>query len=133
MFDYEGKIDNKNFKNGAGKDETVVLGSNKYIPGYEEQMVGLNVGEEKDIIVKFPEDYREKSLAGKNATFQLKIKDIQERVKNIPIDDQLAKEIGEENLQTLKKKIEEKMNNEFKTLSMLKMRRQATELLLKKS
>ena len=132
MFDYEGKIDNKNFKNGAGKDETVVLGSNKYIPGYEEQMVGLNVGEEKDIIVKFPEDYREKSLAGKNATFQLKIKDIQERVKNIPIDDQLAKEIGEENLQTLKKKIEEKMNNEFKTLSMLKMRRQATELLLKK-
>ena len=132
LFDYEGKIDNKNFKNGAGKDETVVLGSNKYIPGYEEQMVGLNVGEEKDIIVKFPEDYREKSLAGKNATFQLKIKDIQERVKNIPIDDQLAKEIGEENLQTLKKKIEEKMNNEFKTLSMLKMRRQATELLLKK-
>ena len=47
LFDYEGKIDNKNFKNGAGKDETVVLGSNKYIPGYEEQMVGLNVGEEK--------------------------------------------------------------------------------------
>ena len=64
LFDYIGKIDNKEFANGAGKDETV-LGSNKYIPGYEEQMVGLNVGDEKEIKVKFPEDYREKSLAEK--------------------------------------------------------------------
>jgi trigger factor len=132
LFDYEGKIDNKKFANGSGKDETVVLGSNKYIPGYEEQMVGLNVGDDKAIKVKFPSDYREKSLAGKNATFQLKIKDIQERVKKVNIDDQLAKEIGENNLENLKKKIEEKMNNEFKTLSLLKMRRQATEELLKK-
>ena len=126
------EIDNKKFANGSGKDETVVLGSNKYIPGYEEQMVGLNVGDDKAIKVKFPSDYREKSLAGKNATFQLKIKDIQERVKKVNIDDQLAKEIGENNLENLKKKIEEKMNNEFKTLSLLKMRRQATEELLKK-
>ena len=132
LFDYEGKIDGKKFENGAGKDETVVLGSNRYIPGYEEQMVGLNIGDEKEIKVKFPEDYRDKSLAGKNATFQLKIKDIQERVKKIAVDDQLAKEVGENDLESLKKKIEEKMNNEFKTLSLLKMRRQATELLLKK-
>ena len=132
LFDYEGKIDGKKFENGAGKDETVVLGSNRYIPGYEEQMVGLNIGDEKEIKVKFPEDYRDKSLAGKNATFQLKIKDIQERVKKIAVDDQLAKEVGENNLESLKKKIEEKMNNEFKTLSLLKMRRQATELLLQK-
>ena len=95
-------------------------------------MVGLNIGDEKEIKVKFPEDYRDKSLAGKNATFQLKIKDIQERVKKIAVDDQLAKEVGENDLESLKKKIEEKMNNEFKTLSLLKMRRQATELLLKK-
>ena len=132
LFDYEGKIDNKKFENGSGKDETVVLGSNKYIPGYEEQMVGLNIGDEKEIKVKFPDDYREKSLAGKDASFHIKIKDIQERVKKIAIDDQLAKEVGEKSLQNLKEKIQDKMNNEFKTLSFLKMRRQATELLLKK-
>lgn len=132
LFDYEGKIDNKKFENGSGKDETVVLGSNKYIPGYEEQMVGLNIGDDKEIKVKFPDDYREKSLAGKDASFHIKIKDIQERVKKIAIDDQLAKEVGEKSLQNLKEKIQDKMNNEFKTLSFLKMRRQATELLLKK-
>ena len=132
LFDYEGKIDNKKFENGSGKDETVVLGSNKYIPGYEEQMVGLNIGDEKEIKVKFPDDYREKSLAGKDASFHIKIKDVQERVKKIAIDDQLAKEVGEKSLQNLKEKIQDKMNNEFKTLSFLKMRRQATELLLKK-
>ena len=132
LFDYEGKIDNKKFENGSGKDETVVLGSNKYIPGYEKQMVGLNIGDDKEIKVKFPDDYREKSLAGKDASFHIKIKDIQERVKKIAIDDQLAKEVGEKSLQNLKEKIQDKMNNEFKTLSFLKMRRQATELLLKK-
>ena len=131
LFDYEGKINNKKFKNGSGQDETVVLGSNKYIPGYEEQMLGLSVGDKKEIKVKFPDDYREKSLAGKDASFLLKVKDIQERVKKIPIDDQLAKEIGEKDLNGLKEKITEKMGREFKTLSSLKMRRQATELLLK--
>ena len=95
-------------------------------------MVGLSIDDEKEIKVKFPVDYREKFLAGKNASFQIKIKDIQERVKKVPIDDQLASEIGEKNLQSLKEKISEKMNSEFKTLSLLKMRRQATELLLKK-
>ena len=132
LFDYEGKIDNKKFENGSGKDETVVLGSNKYIPGYEKQMVGLNIGDDKEIKVKFPDDYRENSLAGKDASFHIKIKDIQERVKKIAIDDQLAKEVGEKSLQNLKEKIQDKMNNEFKTLSFLKMRRQATEMLLKK-
>ena len=93
LFDYEGKIDGKAFDKNTGKDETVVLGSNKYIPGYEEQMVGLNINEEKDITVTFPSDYREKNIAEKKANFHLKIKDIQERVKKVPIDDQLAKEL----------------------------------------
>ena len=73
-------------------------------------MVGLNVGDEKEIKVKFPEDYREKSLAGKNAKFELKIKDIQERVKKINVDDKLAKEVGENNLENLKKKKNSRKN-----------------------
>ena len=133
LFDYEGKIDGKAFDKNTGKDETVVLGSNKYIPGYEEQMVGLNINEEKDITVTFPSDYRETNIAGKKANFHLKIKDIQERVKKVPIDDQLAKELGEENLDVLKEKVKEKIQKDFKTLSNLKMRREVTEILLKKN
>ena len=133
LFDYVGKVQGKKFKNGTGNDETVVLGSNKYIPGYEEQMIGLDINEEKTINVKFPDDYREKNLAGKDATFDIKIKDIQGRVKEIKVDNQLAKEVGEENLESLKKKINEKMLQDFKTLSNLKMRREAVELLLKRT
>ena len=131
LFDYVGKIKDKVFSGGSGKDETVVLGSNKYIPGYEDQMVGLNVGEEKAVKVKFPEDYRTKELAGKDAIFDIKIKDIQERVKKVPIDDKLATEVGEKNLNDLKNKIREKMQTDFQTLSNLKMRREASETLLK--
>ena len=133
LFDYEGMIDGKAFDKNTGKDETVVLGSNKYIPGYEEQMVGLSINEDKNISVTFPSDYREKKIAGKKANFHLKIKDIQERVKKVPIDDQLAKELGEKNLDVLKEKVKEKIQKDFKTLSNLKMRREATEILLKKN
>ena len=133
LFDYEGKIDGKAFDKNKGKDETVVLGSNKYIPGYEEQMIGLNINEEKSISVTFPSDYRETNIAGKKANFHLKIKDIQERDKVVPVDDKLAKELGEENLDILKEKVSEKIQKDFKTLSSLKMRREATEILLKKN
>ena len=95
-------------------------------------MIGLNINEEKTISVNFPSDYRETNIAGKKANFHLKIKDIQERVKKVPIDDQLAKELGEENLDILKQKVNEKIQKDFKTLSNLKMRREATEILLKK-
>ena len=132
LFDYEGKIDNKPFEGSKGNDETVVLGSNKYIPGYEDQMVDLKIADKKKINVVFPVDYRLKKIAGKKATFDLKIKDIQERVKNIPIDDKLAEEVGEKNLVQLKEKIEERMKKDFDNLSMLKMRREATEKMLKK-
>ena len=131
LFDYIGKINDKEFSGGSGKDETVILGSNKYIPGYEDQMVGLNINDEKAVKVKFPDDYRTKELAGKDAVFDIKIKDIQERVKKVPIDDKLASEVGEKNLNELKNKIKEKMQTDFQTLSNLKMRREASEILLK--
>ena len=132
LFDYNGKINGKEFSGGSGKDETVVLGSNKYIPGYEEQMVGLETDSEKTLKVKFPEDYRSKNLAGKDATFDIKIKDIQERVKKVQVDDKLAQEVGEKNLDHLKNKIKDKMQTDFQTLSSLKMRREASDLLVKK-
>ncbi|MDC3176395.1 trigger factor [Alphaproteobacteria bacterium] len=132
LFDFEGKINNKEFKGSSGKDETVVLGSKKYIPGYEEQMENLQIGQESEINVVFPDDYREKGLAKKKARFNIKIKDIQERVKDVALDDKLAKELGEENLVILKEKVKEKMINDFNKFSVLKMRRELTDIILNK-
>ena len=131
LFDFEGKVSGKKFPGNKGKDETVVLGSNKYIPGYEDQMINLEIGESKVIKVTFPNDYRATELAGKDAEFSLKIKDIQKRVKNVKIDNQLATEMGEKDLESLKKKISEKMRFDFEKFSALKIRREITEKLIK--
>ena len=133
LFDYEGKINNKSFEGNKGVNETVVLGSNKYIPGYEEQMIGIAVDEEKDINVTFPNDYRVRDIAGKEATFNLKIKDIQSKVKNVAIDEKLAKEMGEKDLESLKKKIRDKMISDYNQFSSLKVRREITEKVLSAS
>ncbi len=132
LFDFEGKINNKEFKGSRGNDETVVLGSKKYIPGYEEQMENLEIGQESELNVVFPDDYREKSLAKKKAIFKIKIKDIQERVKDVAVDDKLAKELGEQTLVILKEKVKEKMINDFNKFSVLKMRRELTDIILNK-
>ncbi len=132
LFDYSGTINGKKFSGSTGKDETVVLGSGKYIPGYEDQMENMGKGESREIQVVFPEDYREAKLAKKKAKFQITVKDIQEKVKKIPIDDKLASEVGEKDLDSLKIKITERMKSDFEKLSNLKMRREATEKLLKK-
>ena len=132
LFDFEGKINNKEFKGSRGNDETVVLGSKKYIPGYEEQMENLEIGQESELNVVFPNDYREKNLANKKAMFKIKIKDIQERVKDVAVDDKLAKELGEQTLVSLKEKVKEKMINDFNKFSVLKMRRELTDIILNK-
>ena len=131
LFNYIGRINGKEFKDNKGEDETVVLGSKKYIPGYEEQMEGTEIGEKKKIKVTFPSDYREKSIANKEAEFELEIKDIQSRVKNINIDNQLAVEMGEKDLESLKTKIKEKMNNDYEQYSRLKVRRELTDEIIK--
>ena len=132
LFDYQGKINGKAFEGSMGKDETVVLGSNKYIPGYEDQMLDLELNQEKTISVTFPDDYRLKSVAGKNAKFDVKIKDIQSRVKKVNVDEKLAKELGEKDLETLKAKMKEKMLLDFDKYSALKSRRELTEKIIKK-
>ena len=74
LFDYEGKIDKKAFNGSSGKDETVVLGSNKYIPGYEDQMVSLEIGKKNHQSLVFPDDYREKKLLKKRLNLHLKLR-----------------------------------------------------------
>lgn len=93
-IDYCGKINGVAFEGGTAKDQPLTIGSHSFIPGFEEQLVGFNVGEEKDINVTFPEDYHAENLAGKQAVFTVKVNSI--TVKEIPeADDEFAKDVSE--------------------------------------
>lgn len=93
MLDYSGSIDGVKFDGGTAEDQLLVIGSGTFIPGFEEQLVGMNAGEEKDIAVRFPDEYANE-LAGKDAVFAIKLKAVQ--VKELPaLDDEFAKDISD--------------------------------------
>ena len=107
-INFLGTIDGIAFEGGAAENFDLTLGSGQFIPGFEEQVVGMNVGEDKDVNVTFPEDYSSKELAGKAAVFAVKLNKLS--VKNVPaIDDELAKDASEfDSLEELKADIREK-------------------------
>ncbi|MDI9513616.1 MAG: trigger factor [Bacillota bacterium] len=93
-IDYEGSVDGVPFEGGAAKGQNLVIGSNTFIPGFEDQLIGFELNEEKDIQVKFPDEYHSKDLAGKDATFKVKINEI--KVKQLPeINDEFAGDVSE--------------------------------------
>ena len=108
VIDFEGFVDGKAFEGGKAENHELEIGSNTFIPGFEEQMIGMKAGEEKDINVTFPEDYFSKDLAGKEATFKVKLHEIKE--KKLPaLDDEFAKDVSEfDTLKDLKTSIKEK-------------------------
>ena len=121
-IDFEGFIDGKPFENGSSKDFPLVLGSNSFIPGFEDQLVGLKKNEEKVVKVTFPENYGNKDLSGKDAEFKCKIKEVSSPV--LPkVDDALAKKFGLDGLKQLEENLEKQVKGEFE---------QATRVLLKK-
>ena len=107
-INFLGTVDGIAFEGGAAENFDLTLGSGQFIPGFEEQVVGMNVGESKDVNVTFPEDYNAKELAGKAAVFAVKLNKLS--VKNVPaIDDELAKDASEfDTLEELKADIREK-------------------------
>ena len=107
-INFLGTIDGIAFEGGAAENFDLTLGSGQFIPGFEEQVVGMNIGEDKDVNVTFPEDYNAAELAGKAAVFAVKLNKLS--VKNVPaIDDELAKDASEfETLEELKADIREK-------------------------
>ena len=113
-IDFEGFVDEKAFDNGKAEDYDLELGSNTFIPGFEEQIVGMKIDEEKDIKVTFPEEYFEKNLAGKEATFKIKLHEIKK--KELPkLDDEFAKDVSEfDTLQELKDDIKTKKEKQNK-------------------
>ncbi len=93
-LDYAGTVDGVAFAGGTAQDQTLKIGSGSFIPGFEEQMVGMNIGEEKDLNVTFPEQYHAEELAGKAAVFHVKVNSITET--QLPaLDDDFAKDISE--------------------------------------
>ena len=129
IFDFVGSIDGKPFEGGSGQDERVILGSGHYIKGYEEQMIGCQAGKKTTVDVVFPTDYRDSKLAGQPASFALDIKEIQEP-DGVLVDEQLAKELGHDNLESLRIDVRHNMAREFDHLSRARLRRDMHDALL---
>lgn len=108
VIDFEGFVGEEAFEGGKGEDYALEIGSNTFIPGFEEQLVGAKAGDSKDVVVTFPEEYHAEELAGKEATFKVTVKEV--KVKVLPeLDDEFAKEIDEtvETADELRKKMTE--------------------------
>ncbi|WP_424968962.1 trigger factor [Dinoroseobacter sp. S76] len=112
VIDFLGKVDGEAFDGGAAEDYPLTLGSNSFIPGFEEQLVGTSAGEEKNVEVSFPEQYQAEHLAGKAAVFECKIKEVK-APKAAEVDDEMAKQFGAEDLDALKGQITERLEAEY--------------------
>ena len=93
-LDYAGTVDGVAFEGGTAEKQSLTIGSGMFIPGFEEQMVGMNIGEERDLSVKFPEQYHAENLAGKDAVFHVKVNGIQTKVRP-ELDDDFAADVSE--------------------------------------
>ncbi len=122
VLDFLGKVDGEAFEGGAAEDYPLTLGSNSFIPGFEEQLVGVKAGEEKDVTVSFPAEYQAEHLAGKEAVFTCTIKEVKEPVA-AEINDELATKFGAEDLAALKTQITERLEAEFSGAARAVMKR----------
>jgi trigger factor len=121
-IDYLGKLDGVAFDGGTAEDADLVIGSNRFIPGFEEQLKGAKVGEEKTIEVTFPENYQAANLAGKLATFDIKVKAIKAEAESV-VDDEFAKRIGLESLDKLKDLLRQNLNQQYAGAARFKQKR----------
>ena len=121
-IDFVGKIDGEAFEGGSAEDADLVIGSSRFIPGFEEQLKGVKVGEEKTIEVTFPEDYQAKHLAGKAATFDVTVKAIKAEAET-KVDDDFAKRIGIESLDKLKELLRSNLNQQYTGAARFKLKR----------
>ncbi len=128
VFDFVGKVDGEEFEGGSAEDYPLVLGSNSFIPGFEEQLVGVKAEEEKYVNVTFPEEYGAEHLAGKDAVFTCTIKEVKEPVA-AEVDDELAKKFGADDLAALKEQIGERLEAEYAGASRAVMKRALLDVL----
>jgi trigger factor len=113
VIDFVGRIDGEEFEGGAAEDFPLTLGAGQFIPGFEDQLIGVKAGEEKDVTVTFPEEYGAENLAGKQAVFTCTVKEVK-APKPAEIDDELAKRYGADDLESFKTQIRERLEGEYK-------------------
>ncbi|CEF56564.1 trigger factor [Acetobacter ghanensis] len=127
-IDFVGKQDGVAFDGGTAQDVNVEIGGEGFIPGFAEQIEGMKPGEEKVITVTFPEDYGAEELAGKEATFDIKVNQLKKAV-DAPVDEELAKKMGFESLEQLKDLVRKQIEGEYDQMSRLRIKRDLLDIL----
>jgi len=122
VIDFVGSIDGVEFPGGKGEAYPLEIGSNSFIPGYEDQLIGKKAGEVVNVKATFPENYHAKDLAGKEALFVTTIKEIR-TIKKAEINDEFAKSMGKDNLDALKEEVKKHIAQDYEAASKMKMKR----------
>ena len=128
VMDFLGKVDGEAFEGGSAEGHTLVLGSNSFIPGFEDQLIGAKMDDEKNVTVTFPDNYQAEHLAGKEAVFEVKVHEVR-APKTPDVDEEFAKGLGLESLDKLKEIISEQVKTEFETASRSKAKRNLLDTL----
>jgi trigger factor len=130
VIDFVGAVDGVEFEGGKATDFPLELGSGRFIPGFEEQLVGVKPGQSRDVKVTFPADYQATELAGKDAVFAVTAKELREEVP-VTVDDEFAKGFGVEDLAALRTAVRGQLETDFANASRLKLKRRLLDALAK--
>lgn len=128
VIDFVGKIAGEPFEGGAAEEQTVVIGAGRFIPGFEEQLVGVKTGDETELNVTFPEEYQAENLKGKAAVFEVKVREVRMPKKAV-IDEDFAKNFGLESLEQLREMMTSQIQNEHDGASRQKAKRALLDIL----
>jgi trigger factor len=127
-IDYKGSVDGEPFEGGAGEDAYIVIGSSRFIPGFEEGLLGAKAGDKRDVNVTFPEDYQAKHLAGKDAVFDVTVKEVAKPV-DAKADDEFARTLGMESFAKLEEAIRGQLQRELDTVTRNKLKKSLLDAL----
>ena len=128
VIDFRGTVDGETFDGGAAEDYHLNLGANTFVPGFEDQLIGAKAGERKDVKIAFPDSYPAENLAGKDAVFDVTVKEL--RTAKLPeIDDEFAKSLGAENLSALKEAVRTDIGHDYNGVSRTRLKRDLLDIL----
>ncbi|HEX4096697.1 MAG TPA: trigger factor, partial [Caulobacteraceae bacterium] len=122
VADFVGRIDGEAFEGGAASDAQIILGAGQFIPGFEEQLKGAKPGAKVEVKVTFPAEYGVEHLAGKDAVFEVEVKEVKGPVE-APLDDEFAKKLGMTDLAALKEAIKGQLKSRYESMSRFKLKR----------
>ncbi|ANK81176.1 MAG: hypothetical protein TEF_10485 [Rhizobiales bacterium NRL2] len=128
VIDFVGKVDGEPFEGGAGEEVQIVLGQGQFVPGFEEQLVGKKAGDETVVTITFPEEYGAKDLAGKEANFDVTVREIR-AARAATIDDDFAKQLGLDDLAALRETMRGRIAEEYGEIGRMRLKREVLDKL----